>query len=282
MLPVLDFVVTSGGAPFPLSDSEVTFSMAEVGGGLVIDHREAEVVNPTATDPTDADAGLVRYAWVAGDTDVANEYAGWFTVQGQDLATTFEIAIIENFPDPNTVGGKYTNAWKLKDFTGIPALKAAPDEWLNENLIPRAEAWIDSLGPFKPGSVCAGRLTLAANVLAERIFLNLQPELTRTWGSVGNKKSETIGRYSYTLSEVASADPSQWNATLDEISRILGDCIDWDAMGAAGLGMAGGGVQVFPLLSGYEHGGSFDIEEETHVFRAYFSDRGPTNRWIGR
>lgn len=270
--------VTQGGlsVPYVLGDSVVTFSLSRLGqSGYVVDHAPATVANPAAVLPSDVDAGVVRYLWQAGDTDVADEFVAWFTLAGQDLPT-FSILIADR---PPSLTGKYTSPAKLKDFTGILALKEEGDEWLSENLIPRTESWIDSLGPFRPGAYCSGQVTLAANVLAEYVYLAVSPDRSQGGiGSVGDKKSETIGRYSYTLSDVSEFDPSRWNTVLDEILRILGDCIDLDNMGAEALGFSAGSTQVFPTLPGYERD-SFEVSDETYIFKSFCHARRRRVPW---
>mgnify|MGYP001183648619 CR=1 FL=1 len=268
--------ITQGGlaVPYVLGDADVTFSLSRLGeAGLSIDHAPATVVNPDAIAPSDTDGCVVRYSWEPGDTDVADEYVGWFTLAGQDLPT---VSIIISDRPPSTAG-RYTSPAKLKDFTGIVALKDEDDEWLSENLIPRAEAWVDSLGPFKDGSVCSGKVTLATNVLAEQLYLSVSPDRTRggLGGLSGVKKSETIGRYSYTLAvdDNGDYDTSRWDAMLDELLRILGGCLDIENMDAVPLGFSAGSTQVFPTIPGFEvPGNAFEAEDELITVRTRFHE----------
>jgi len=116
-------------------------------------------------------------------------------------------------------------------------------------------------------------------VLAEYVYLAVSPDRSQGGiGSVGNKKSETIGRYSYTLSDVSEFDPSRWNTVLDEILRILGDCIDLDNMGAEALGFSAGSTQVFPTLPGYERD-SFEVSDETYIFKSFCHARRRRVPW---
>jgi hypothetical protein len=72
------------GNAINLTAASVRFHMRPVGGGQVVVDAAASVVTPLA--------GLVRYNWIAADTDTIGSYQAEFEV-------TYDDASIETFPN---------------------------------------------------------------------------------------------------------------------------------------------------------------------------------------
>lgn len=164
---------------------------------------------------------------------------------------------------------RYTNSVALKAFTASTDLKAADDDWLNTNLIPRAEAWLQAFGPFV--SEDCPQLALAANMLAEAIYGRIPTGSGDVPGGMV-KKSESIGNYSYTLGAIAEGGEggtTEWDLLLQEIGLVLGPCLLTTNM------ILFASDQVFTPVPGYQLdsvGGrakTFSVEEETEILRGY-------------
>lgn len=231
---------------FP-TGSSARFYLREVGTSTFrVNGQLATIVNPTATLPTDANAGLLRYDWAAPDVaSPGGEFVGWFRITYQNGTTqdTPEFLFELTDHDSPTVAGLYTSPGALKDFSGYTEVKTASDEFLATNVIPRAEAWLQAWGPFT--SQTCPNLKLAANILAEAIYLKVNPT-GRNRAVAGGFKSESIGNYSYTLNDVMSGVGTAWDQLLEEIAQIVGPCMS----GTTGEILTGG-VDVFTPLPGY-------------------------------
>lgn len=255
--------------------ASVRFFLRNVGTGeLVINNAATTILNPTQDEPTDEDVGVVRYDWttedVAGPPD---EFVGWFRVSfpggfTQDTPE-FTWTLKAHWEQPSTVVGLYTSVSALKDFTTLADLKSSSDEVLAENVIPRAEAWLTAFGPFK--TTTCPQLKLAANLIAEYIFRKVNPKLVNT--QPGAIKSENIGDYSYTLSDVAGADAGPFEDLLREIEGLVSVCLADNAMPG---GFAFGSTHVFEPLRGYEYDGhsvlhTFEITREINTLREFLN-----------
>jgi hypothetical protein len=236
--------LTGSYTPFLITTGVAQFTMVALGGAVKVDHRTAVVLN--STDEDLPGVGEIRYDWQAADVDTADEFLAWFSVQletgnFQD-SPTFRILVTEAM---STLAGVYTSPAGLKDYTNVANLKAAPDEWLAESVIPRAEALIlGAFGPFKTGPACVSTLRLATNILAEWMFIT-QDVLARTSG--GAFKSESMGSYSYTLADMSSAPgSSSLDVLMDELGNILSNCRDFTTAELPFAGTAG--VKVFDTL----------------------------------
>lgn len=66
--PDLEFVITKDGRPVDLTGCTVYFTMKKIGGDIKINKAQCSIV--------DAESGLVKYEWQAGDTSEAGDYEG--------------------------------------------------------------------------------------------------------------------------------------------------------------------------------------------------------------
>jgi len=93
-LPVLSDTITSGGTAVDLTGSTVTLSMRNsLSAALKITGASATVVTPAA--------GIVQYAWAAGDVDTVGTYKGWWTVTTSGLTQDtpeFDLEVVEHAP----------------------------------------------------------------------------------------------------------------------------------------------------------------------------------------
>lgn len=260
-------IVDSSVTPYPIPQSaSVVFNMVDSSGASVVQDGPAVVVNPAAQTPSDVDAGKVRYDWSEGDVDQAGPFVGWFSVRysngtRQDTPS-FTIEIIEHVYSGLN---KYINAASLKAFTMNQRIKDLPDSFLATNIIPRAEAIVSMLGPFKEGLVCQTNVRLAVSLVAERLADLASAKLT-AGGGEQSIKSETIGDYSYTLypkDGSGQVSKGEYDSVIDEVRGLLAGCMvvtDVDPYGVIGHSS---GTRVFPDLPGYDDdGGFFDVETE--------------------
>ena len=86
--PQLDAVLSdAAGVAIDLGFGSVRFHMRRAGGAVVID-AAATIVT--------AASGLVRYVWIAGDTDTAGSYQAEFEV-------TYADGAVETFPNSSNI-----------------------------------------------------------------------------------------------------------------------------------------------------------------------------------
>jgi hypothetical protein len=267
----------------------VTFFLRPVGGeSYRVNGAVADIVDPAATAPSDADAGLVRYDWEPADVAApGDEMLAWFhlTYPGGATQDTPEFAfdLVSHF---DGTLGKWISPASLKDFTGLDELKVASDEWLASNVIPRAEAWLLGFGPFD--SDTCPQLTLAAHMIAEGIFERVNPlRRNRALAQAGGVKSESIGDYSYTLGELSgSGGSTPWMDLMQEVDQLLNACrlfVDDTFVGGYGFGSEGDvfvrlptGVRDrngLPTVTGYDPYGrpvaGFDVGLEIETIRGW-------------
>lgn len=256
--------------PFPLPPGATVKLYVRLAGSttFLVDGAAMVILNDAAVLPTDVDAGKVRYDWTAPDVvGPPNEFVAWIRVTFTGGATQDTPEFIWDLRDHSSVAfgaGLYTSPGGLKDFTGLDELKGASDEFLAENVIPRAEAWLQAWGPYI--SVTCPALKLAANMLAEYIWIKVNPR-TRNLLSASGFKSESIGNYSYTLNDITRAgqgSESAWDDLMNEIGMIVSSCVDPRNMAplfsSDHIFEPLRGFEIDPVTGGYNW--SFEVREE--------------------
>jgi hypothetical protein len=108
--PPLTGTVTDANGNVPLGTPTEVKVIAKHSSGTPIKEFVADVVNPAATLPNDANCGKWTYEWVVGDTADAGEYS-------VEVQVTWSAGVVQTFPADSADNDTLTISADLDDGT---------------------------------------------------------------------------------------------------------------------------------------------------------------------